>query len=172
MYAYKNTFKYLLYTLYVVFYENNMNSLSINYNIFYLLVSYILTSYSNTKYFMIVYDVICMLTSFTMSLSYVFVRICIYIQDGSTALIYAAREGYTEIADLLVRSNADVNVKDTVRINTRYHIYTIDHYKRNYLELLRTNHVSMLCTGTISYLGSIMEKERRVVLINDLYAIR
>ena len=38
--------------------------------------------------------------------------------------------------------------------------------------VLRTDHVSMLCTGTLSYLGSIMEKERRVVLINDLYAIR
>ena len=39
----------------------------------------------------------------------------------------AARYGYTEIADLLVRSNADVNVKDNVRINTIYIIYTIDY---------------------------------------------
>ena len=44
--------------------------------------------------------------------------------------------------------------------------------KALHLELLRTDHVSMLCTGTLSYLGSIMEKERRVVLINDVYAIR
>ena len=35
----------------------------------------------------------------------------------------AARNGRTEIADLLVRSNADVNVKDDVRINTIYIVY-------------------------------------------------
>ena len=37
--------------------------------------------------------------------------------------MWAAREGHTEIADLLVRSNADVNVKDRVRINTIYIVY-------------------------------------------------
>ena len=75
---------------------------------------------------MIVYDVLCMLTSFTMSISYVFVRIYIYIY------IYIGRMdspdmcsegGCTEIADLLVRSNADVNVKTNVRINTIYIVY-------------------------------------------------
>ena len=35
----------------------------------------------------------------------------------------AAEEGHTEIADLLVRSNADVNVKGAVRINTIYIVY-------------------------------------------------
>ncbi len=35
----------------------------------------------------------------------------------------AAEVGHTEIADLLVRSNADVNVKDNVRINTIYIVY-------------------------------------------------
>ena len=41
--------------------------------------------------------------------------------------MYAAIGGRTEIADLLVRSNADVNVKDNVRINTIYiYIYNID----------------------------------------------
>ena len=34
--------------------------------------------------------------------------------------MYAAYHGRTEIADLLVRSNADVNAKDNVRINTIY----------------------------------------------------
>ena len=34
-----------------------------------------------------------------------------------------ASKGHTEIADLLVRSNADVNVKDNVRINTIYIVY-------------------------------------------------
>ena len=42
---------------------------------------------------------------------------------GCTALIYAAIHGYIEIADLLVRSNADVNAKDNVRINTIYIVY-------------------------------------------------
>ena len=79
--------------------------------------------------FMIVYDVLCMPTSFTMSISYVFVRIFvyiyiyIYIQDGRTALIRAAIHGRTEMADLLIRSNADVNVKGQVRTNTIYIIY-------------------------------------------------
>ena len=35
----------------------------------------------------------------------------------------AAADGRTEIADLLVRSNADVNVKNNVRINTIYIVY-------------------------------------------------
>ena len=35
----------------------------------------------------------------------------------------AADRGRTEIADLLVRSNADVNVKDNVRANTIYFVY-------------------------------------------------
>ena len=46
--------------------------------------------------FMVVYDVLCMLTSFTMSISYVFVRIYIYIyivgmdspDEGSDAWAY------------------------------------------------------------------------------------
>ena len=37
--------------------------------------------------------------------------------------MYAAKGGYIEIADLLVRSNADVNVKDKVRIDTIYIVY-------------------------------------------------
>ena len=37
--------------------------------------------------------------------------------------MWAAYNGRTEIADLLVRSNADVNVKDNVRINTIYIVY-------------------------------------------------
>ena len=37
--------------------------------------------------------------------------------------MYAALKGHTEIADLLVRSNADVNVKENVRINTIYIVY-------------------------------------------------
>ena len=76
---------------------------------------------------MIVYDVLCMFTSFTMSISYVFVRIYvyiyIYIYEGWTALMLAAMYGRIEIADLLVRSNADVNVKTNVRINTIYIVY-------------------------------------------------
>ena len=39
----------------------------------------------------------------------------------------AAYDGHIEIADLLVRSNADVNVKDNVRTNT---IYIVNIYHR------------------------------------------
>ena len=42
---------------------------------------------------------------------------------GYTALMLAAINGHTEIADLLVRSNADVNVKSNVRTNTIYIVY-------------------------------------------------
>ena len=34
--------------------------------------------------------------------------------DGATALIYASMKGHTEIVDLLVRKNADLNVQDKV----------------------------------------------------------
>ena len=37
--------------------------------------------------------------------------------------MWAAKGGHTEIADLLARSNADVNVTDKVRINTIYIVY-------------------------------------------------
>ena len=37
--------------------------------------------------------------------------------------MWAAGKGHIEIADLLVRSNADVNVKDNVRTNTIYIAY-------------------------------------------------
>ena len=40
----------------------------------------------------------------------------------------AAVNGHTEIAELLVKNNADVNVKSKVRINTKYiYLYTIDY---------------------------------------------
>ena len=75
---------------------------------------------------MIVYDVF----MYAYLLYYVYiVRFCtyiciyIYIQDGCTALIRAAACGYIEIADLLIRSYADVNVKNEVRTNTIYIIY-------------------------------------------------
>ena len=53
--------------------------------------------------------------------------IYIYIQWGSTALIVAAVYGHIEMADLLIRSNADVNGRDGygVRTNTIYIIYII-----------------------------------------------
>ena len=49
--------------------------------------------------------------------------------------MYAAGKGHTEIADLLVRSNADVNVKDNVRTNTIYCIYTIDYWHCTYIRI-------------------------------------
>ncbi len=39
-----------------------------------------------------------------------------------TALIWAARKGHTEIAELLVR-NADLNCKDRVRINAKTYLH-------------------------------------------------
>ncbi len=41
---------------------------------------------------------------------------------GDTAMMYAAYKGHIEIAELLARSNADVNVKNNVR-TYRYYIY-------------------------------------------------
>ena len=42
--------------------------------------------------------------------------------------MFAAGNGRTEIAELLVKNNADVKVKDKVRINTKYiYLYTIDY---------------------------------------------
>ena len=56
--------------------------------------------------------------------------------------MYAAGKGHTETADLLVRSNADVNVKDNVRINTIYkyvyYIYVLRSYIYIYIYVLRS----------------------------------
>ena len=42
--------------------------------------------------------------------------------------MHAAEKGHAEIAELLVKNNADVNVINKVRINTKYiYVYTIDY---------------------------------------------
>ena len=50
--------------------------------------------------------------------------------------------GRTEIADLLVRSNADVNVKNKVRINTMYIVYIYHRLLALY------SHVYVICSST------------------------
>ncbi len=39
----------------------------------------------------------------------------LFLKHGDTALMFAASRGHKEIVELLVKSNADVNVKDIVR---------------------------------------------------------
>ena len=56
----------------------------------------------------------------------------------------AARDGRTEIADLLVRSNADVNVKDNVRIDTIYIVYVYHRLLALYIYTYRYTNIRTL----------------------------
>ena len=70
---------------------------------------------------------------------FIHVYICNCIKDGRTALIHAAIKGRTEIAELLVRSNADLNCEDKVRVNTTT--------RKTYIRRIRFVYVSVYdCT--------------------------
>ena len=56
----------------------------------------------------------CLLSIFFYSYIYIY----IYIQDGWTALIYAAWKGHSDIVEILLRNKADINIRANVSINT------------------------------------------------------
>ena len=41
-------------------------------------------------------------------------------QDGSTALMMASQEGRTDVVELLIKHNADVNTRTGVRLHIHY----------------------------------------------------
>ena len=43
------------------------------------------------------------------------------VQDGSTALHAAAQEGHLRVVEMLFEANADVNIKDNVRVTVHIH---------------------------------------------------
>ena len=44
------------------------------------------------------------------------------VQDGSTALYVAAQEGHLRVVEMLLKANADVNIKAKVRIAVHVHV--------------------------------------------------
>ena len=110
---------------------------------------------------------------------YVYLYIYIYIQFGCTALIVAAYEGHIEMADLLIRSNADVNVKNNVRTNTIYIIYipqttsTVHIYVKIYINIrlfIYKTHINMYTLALID--TSIYNICMLIKILISIYNIR
>ena len=62
--------------------------------------------------------------------------------------MYAAARGHIDIADLLVKSNADVNVKDNVRINTIYIVYIYHRLLALYIHTYRYTNIRLFTYKT------------------------
>ena len=43
------------------------------------------------------------------------------VQTGSTALLAAAQEGHLKVIEMLLKANADVNIKSNVRVTVQIH---------------------------------------------------
>ena len=71
--------------------------------------------------------------------------------------MFAARDGRTEIAELLVRSNAYLNVIDNVRINTIYIVYTYHRLLALYICTYRYVNIRLYTYKThVSYIHKIL----------------
>ena len=63
----------------------------------------------------------------------------------------AAWKGHTEIADLLVRSNANVNVKNNVRKNTIYIVYIYHRLLALYINTYRYINIRLYTYKTYTH---------------------
>ena len=75
---------------------------------------YFLASIPPTTFLIVMHSALCDVRSYSELCS-----VCIYIQEGRTALYYASWKGHTAIVPLLLKEKADVSICKKVCCNTQ-----------------------------------------------------